>query len=46
ALAEGKSPEAALRFASALAGISVTRSGTAASMPDRGQIDTLLSKGS
>lgn len=45
ALAEGKSPEAALRFASALAGISVTRNGTAASMPDRGQIDTLLSMG-
>ncbi|AHG66027.1 ribokinase [Advenella mimigardefordensis] len=43
ALAEGQPPEAALRFASALAGISVTRSGTAASMPERGQIDTLLS---
>ncbi len=45
ALAEGQPPETALRFASALAGISVTRSGTAASMPDRGQIDALLLSG-
>ncbi|WP_031242219.1 ribokinase [Advenella kashmirensis] len=45
ALAEGRPPEEALRFASALAGISVTRSGTAASMPDRAQIDTLLCTG-
>ncbi len=45
ALAEGQEPEAALRFASALAGISVTRSGTAASMPERAQIDALLLTG-
>ena len=43
ALAEGAAPEQALRFASALAGISVTRSGTAASMPGRDEIEKLFS---
>lgn len=42
ALAEGMSPENALRFACATAGISVTRVGTAPSMPDRAEIDALL----
>jgi ribokinase len=42
ALAEGQSPREALRFASATAGISVTRPGTAPSMPARAEIDALL----
>ena len=42
ALAEGMGPEAALRFGCATAGISVTRLGTAPSMPDRAEIDALL----
>lgn len=42
ALAEGMSPENALRFGCATAGISVTRVGTAPSMPDRAEIDALL----
>lgn len=42
ALAEGQPPEAALRFATATAAISVTRAGTAPSMPGRAEIDALL----
>lgn len=42
ALAEGMGIEAALRFASATAGISVTRPGTAGSMPTRAEIEALL----
>ncbi|PTX54506.1 6-phosphofructokinase [Litoreibacter ponti] len=42
ALAEGMSAEQALRFGCATAGISVTRPGTAPSMPDRSEIDALL----
>ena len=42
ALAEGMPIEQALRFASATAGISVTRAGTAGSMPSRSEIDGLL----
>ena len=42
ALAEGQTPEAAAHFASACAGISVTRAGTAPSMPRRAEIDALL----
>ncbi len=44
ALAEGMSPEEALRFGCATAGISVTRPGTAPSMPDRAEIDALLAR--
>lgn len=43
ALAEGKPIAEALRFASATAGISVTRPGTAGSMPARAEIEALLS---
>lgn len=42
ALAEGQPIAAALRFASATAGISVTRPGTAGSMPSRAEIEALL----
>ncbi|NNE81449.1 MAG: ribokinase [Silicimonas sp.] len=42
ALSEGKSPEEAARFGSATAAISVTRPGTAPSMPARSEIDALL----
>ncbi|MEM0936258.1 MAG: ribokinase [Pseudomonadota bacterium] len=42
ALAEGMAPAAALRFATAAAAISVTRPGTAPSMPSRAEIDALL----
>ena len=45
ALAEGKSIAEALRFATATASISVTRMGTAASMPSRAEIEELLNKG-
>ncbi|MEX0280725.1 MAG: ribokinase [Arenibacterium sp.] len=44
ALAEGMNPEDALRFGCATAGISVTRPGTAPSMPTRAEIDALLAK--
>lgn len=44
ALAEGQPIEQALRFASATAGLSVTRPGTAGSMPSRAEIDALLSR--
>ena len=42
ALAEGMDSAAAVRFGSATAGISVTRAGTAPSMPARAEIDALL----
>ncbi len=42
ALAEGADPVAAVRFGCATAGISVTRAGTAPSMPSRQEIDALL----
>lgn len=42
ALAEGMDPVAAVRFGSATAGISVTRPGTAPSMPSRAEIEALL----
>lgn len=42
ALAEGQGIEEALRFGCAVAGISVTRSGAAASMPRRAEVDAFL----
>ena len=42
ALAEAMPIDKALRFACATASISVTRPGTAPSMPDRNEIDTLI----
>lgn len=42
ALAEGASPLEAARFGAAVAGISVTRPGTAPSMPTRSEVDDLL----
>ena len=42
ALAEGRDPVAAVRFGCAAAGISVTRPGTANSMPDRAEVEALL----
>lgn len=42
ALSEGRSPEDAVRFGIATAGISVTRPGTAPSMPTRAEIEALL----
>ena len=45
ALAEGKDIVAAARFGCAVAGISVTRYGTAPSMPRRAEVDALLAKG-
>jgi ribokinase len=44
ALARGASPEQAARFGSATAGISVTRPGTAPSMPMRAETEALLAK--
>lgn len=44
ALAEGMAPTDALRFGNATAGISVTRPGTAPSMPARDEIDALLAR--
>ncbi|MGQ0567782.1 MAG: ribokinase [Gemmobacter sp.] len=44
ALAEGRDIIAAMRFAAATAGISVTRPGTAPSMPTRAEIDALLQR--
>lgn len=44
ALARGESPHDAARFASALAGISVTRAGTAPSMPMLDEIEALLGR--
>ncbi|MCC7321675.1 MAG: ribokinase [Rubellimicrobium sp.] len=45
ALAEGADPVAAVRFGAATAAISVTRPGTAPSMPARAEIDVLLARG-
>lgn len=45
ALAGGADPVAAVRFGCATAGISVTRPGTAPSMPDRAEIEALLARG-
>jgi len=42
ALAEGKSPREAAMFAAAVAAISVTRAGTAPSMPARADVDALM----
>ena len=42
ALSEGRSPVDAVRFGCATAGISVTRPGTAGSMPARAEIEALL----
>jgi len=44
ALASGQSAAGAARFASAAAGISVTRPGTAPSMPHRAEIEALLNR--
>ena len=45
ALAEGKSPLDAIRFASATAALSVQKPGTAPSMPTRAEIEALLASG-
>jgi len=42
ALAEGRDLEEAIRFANAVAGLCVTRPGTAPSMPHRAEVDALL----
>jgi ribokinase len=42
ALSEGQSPEEAVRFGIATAGISVTRPGTAPAMPSRKEIEAIL----
>ncbi len=42
ALAAGATPEEAARFGAAVAGISVTRPGTAPSMPNRAEVEALL----
>ncbi|PRY94969.1 6-phosphofructokinase [Hasllibacter halocynthiae] len=42
ALAEGRAPFDAVRFGNALAGLSITRPGAAASMPTRAEIDAHL----
>ena len=44
AIAEGMTPLQAVRFGCATAGISVTRAGTAPSMPSRAEIDALLAR--
>ncbi len=44
ALAQGQNPVEAARFGCAAAGISVTRAGTAPSMPTRTEVDKLLSQ--
>mgnify|MGYP006143462373 FL=1 len=45
ALANGADPISAVRFGCATAGISVTRAGTAPSMPARAEIEALLARG-
>lgn len=45
ALAEGRDPVEAVRFGCATAGISVTRAGTAPSMPTRAEVTALLATG-
>ena len=42
ALAEGREPGQAVRFGCAAAGLSVTRPGTALSMPNRAEVEALL----
>jgi ribokinase len=44
ALAQDMDPAAAVRFGCAVAGISVTRAGTAASMPTRAEVEALLAR--
>ena len=44
ALAEGLEPLAAARFGCAVAGIAVTRAGTAPAMPHRAEVDALLNR--
>jgi ribokinase len=44
ALAEGRGLEDALRFATAVAAISVTRAGAAAAMPTRAEVEALLAR--
>jgi len=44
ALAEGRDLVEAVRFGCAVAGISVTRAGTAPSMPRRGEVEALLAR--
>jgi len=44
ALAEGLEPLAAARFGCAVAGIAVTRAGTAPAMPRRAEVDALLNR--
>ena len=46
AIGEGREPVAAMRFACACAALSVTKAGTAPSMPMRGEIEALMAKGS
>jgi ribokinase len=45
AIAKGMAPLDAVRFGSALAGISVTRAGTAPSMPSLAEVEALLARG-
>ena len=45
ALARGSDPLAATRFGCAVAGISVTRAGTAPSMPALGEVEALMARG-
>ncbi len=42
ALGEGKSLQEAIRFANAVAALSVTRAGTAPAMPRREEVEALL----
>ena len=44
ALAEGREPLAAARFGCAVAGIAVTRAGTAPAMPRRAEVEALLNR--
>ena len=44
ALAEGKTPDEAIRYGSATAAISVTRLGTAPAMPQKNEIDDLVNQ--
>jgi ribokinase len=45
AIARGAGPAEAARFGCAVAGISVTRAGTAPSMPTLAEVEALLAKG-
>ena len=45
AIGEGQAPVDAMRFACACAALSVTKAGTAPSMPMRGEIDAMMAKG-